>query len=45
MSCELSHQDMGKELKALFMDKDMLVKAAEGSVENKLEFHVLIKKY
>ena len=44
ISCSLSHEDVKRSGNALVLSKDMLVKAAEGNDQNKLELVFVIKK-
>ena len=44
VGCDVSHKDMQKEMKALFIDKDLLKKAAKGHGENALELRIMITK-
>ena len=44
VSCDVSHKDMKKKMEALCINKQLLIKAAEGHDENKLEYTLKIVK-
>ena len=44
VSCDVSHEDMKKKMEALCINKELLIKAAEGHDENNLEYTLKIVK-
>jgi len=42
VSCDVSHEDMKKKKEAVFINKELLIKAAEGHDEKKLGYYLVI---